>query len=244
MPDSPLAFITGASRGLGRATAVTFGRKGWRVVIAYHENDAAANETMALVAAAGGKASLAKFDVADADAFAAAVKDAAKDAGRLDALIMCAGCVDDKLILRTSRETWDRVMAVDLDQAYHGIKAAARAMARRKSGHIVAIGSIAGLTGRAGGAAYSAAKAGLISLVKSAARELGPSGICVNAVLPGFLDTDMGAAANPDYRAKVIAESVLQMPGDADEVAAFIAHLVTMKRVSGQVFNLDGRIVR
>ena len=240
----PTALITGASRGLGRAVAEALAAGGWRIGLGFHENESAAREAAAAVEAAGGEALLKPFDVTDAQATASAVRGLAKEAGRLDALILSAGAVDDRLILRSSRESFERIRAVNLDGAFFCMKAAARAMARRKKGHIVAVASIAALRGRAGGAAYAAAKAGLISLVKSAARELGPSGVSVNAVLPGLLDTDMGRQASEEYREKVRSESVLGRLGDAGEVAGFIRHLISMQGVSGQVFNLDSRIVR
>jgi 3-oxoacyl-[acyl-carrier protein] reductase len=163
--------------------------------------------------------------------------------GKVDVLINNAGMTRDALAMRMNDEDWDSVMDTNLKGPFLCMRAVSRAMMKQRSGHIISIASIAGVRGREGQANYAASKAGLIGLTKSAAKELGSSNIQVNCVLPGYLPTDMGTAAPENVLAHVISETTLGRTSNSAEVAAFIYHLSLMKNVSGQVFNLDSRVL-
>jgi 3-oxoacyl-[acyl-carrier protein] reductase len=163
--------------------------------------------------------------------------------GALDVLVNNAGLTGDVLAVKMDEGDWDNVIDTNLKGPFLCIRAASHAMTEKRSGHIISVASIAGIRGREGQANYAASKAGLIGLTKAAAKELGRSNIQVNCVLPGYLPTDMGAAAPESVLVRVLAESALGRTSNASEVAAFICHLSLMRNVSGQVFNLDSRIL-
>ena len=241
-------LVTGASRGLGREIALAFARSGALVGVAYKgasDAKAAAEQTAADVEQAGGRAVVLAADLREPDAAKEIVTrflDASEQ--RIDVLVNNAGIFRGRTVAKMSTDEWDDVIAVNLDAPARLIKAACRAMMRRRGGHIVNIASHAGVQGRVGGANYAAAKAGLIALSKSAARELGAAGVCVNAIMPGVLEgTNMTAAASDEFFDAARRQSTLGRLGDAAEVAAFIVHLSGMSRVSGQVFALDSRIL-
>lgn len=241
----PAVLVTGASRGLGRAIALAFARRGATVGIGYRANEDAARETEQAVADAGGAPVRLQADLLDPEAAKDIVQKFLEHTDkRIDVLVNNAGACRDAPTARMSVEDWDAVVGINLDAACRMIKAASRPMMRRRAGHIVNVASHAAVQGRAGAANYAAAKSGLLALTRSAARELGVSGVCVNAILPGVLEsTGMGAAASPEFRETQRSLSVLGALGDADEVAAFVAHLTDMRRASGQVFALDSRIL-
>src|SRR5712691_8552437 len=186
------ALITGGSRGIGRATAVRLAREGANVAINFKGNAAAAEEAKRLVEGAGGKATLVQGDVSvDGQADDVVKAALAFGAGRLDILVNNAGITRDNLLVRMSAEEWDAVIDLNLRGAFLVTKAAMRPMMRQRSGRIVNVASVAGLTGNAGQANYAAAKAGIIGLTKSVAREMAGRNITCNAVAPGFVPTDL-----------------------------------------------------
>src|SRR5215470_3190174 len=234
-----VVLVTGGSRGIGRACAVAFARAGATVVISYAGNDAAAAEAVAL---AGPNARSIKFDVADTAACAAAVDEVLKGSGRLDVLVNNAGVAIDGLAVRVKDDDWDRTLDTNLKGAFALCRAVARPMMKQRSGAIVNLTSVVGETGNVGQAAYAASKAGLIGLTKSLARELSSRNVRVNAVSPGFIDTDMTAGLNAELKAKLTETIPLGRLGSADEVARAVLFLASdaASYVTGEVLKVNG----
>ena len=236
-------LVTGASRGIGRAIAVAFGRGGANVALNYAGNEAAANEALALVKAAGAAAAkLYRFDVADPAACAAAVEAVLSDLGGLHVLVNNAGISIDQLVMRMKDEDWNRTLAVNLTGNFNLVRAAARPMMKARAGAIVNVTSVVGEMGNAGQAAYAAAKAGQIGLTKAVARELASRSIRVNAVAPGFIDTDMTAALPEAARSKLSEQIPLSRLGTAEDVANAVAFLASDQAsyVTGEVLRVNG----
>lgn len=235
-----VVMVTGASRGLGRAIAVGFGQAGDRVVVNYRTSAAEANQTARAIDKAGGTAVVYQADVRDAKNVAAMVAATVDRWGRLDVLVCNAAATEDRLLIRVSDEVWDKVVATTLTGAFHCLQQAGAVMQSQRAGAIILIGSLAGLQGGAGQAPYAAAKAGLLGLMKTAAREWGAAGVRVNAILPGRHATALtGFRDNP---APAPLEPVLGHGTTPAAVAAFVVALAAMPDVSGQVFTLDSRI--
>lgn len=234
-----VVLVTGGSRGIGRACAVAFGKAGATVVLTYAGNDVAAAEA---VAASGPNARSMKFDVSDTAACAAAVDEVVKGAGRLDVLVNNAGVAIDGLAVRVKDDDWDRTLDTNLKGAFALCRAAARPMMKQRSGAIVNLTSVVGEMGNVGQAAYAASKAGLIGLTKSLARELASRNIRVNAVSPGFIDTDMTAGLNAELKAKMTEAIPLGRLGTAEEVARAVLFLAgdAASYVTGEVLKVNG----
>lgn len=238
-----VVIVTGASRGLGREIAMRFGKAGERVVVNYitHRSDA---ETVAdEIGRSGGEAVPFKADVKIAADVEAMIESTKKRFGTLDVLVNNAGITKDGLLVRMTEQDWDAVMETNLKGPFHCIRAASEIMSKQQNGHVINVSSISGVQGREGQANYSASKAALIGLTRACARELGTSNIRVNAVLPGYIVTDMGEKVSNGIYQRVLRENALNRVSDPQEIADFIYHLSLMKNVSGQVFNLDSRIV-
>jgi len=237
-----VALVTGGSRGIGRAVALRLAAAGATVVVNYRENAPAAEETVRLIAAAGGRASAACFDVGDAEAVRVGVQNIVDERGRLDLLVNNAGLAVDALLLRLKEEDWERVLRTNLTGVFHCTKAAVRAMVRARYGRIVNLTSVVAEMGNAGQAAYAAAKAGVIGLTKSLAREVAARGITVNAVAPGLVETDMTAGLDDRQRSfytNVIPAGRIATPED---VAAAVAFLASPEAgyITGQVLHVNG----
>jgi 3-oxoacyl-[acyl-carrier protein] reductase len=241
--DKRVVITTGASRGLGKAVALRFGRAGCCVVVNYREHEQDARGVADAIHASGGEAICCKADVRVSRDVVAMMRKTLDQWDSPDLLVNNAGLTMDGLLLRMSEQEWDDVLETNLTGAFHCIREAALHMSKGKGGHIINISSIVGVQGREGQANYAASKAALIGLTKASARELGGSNIRVNAVLPGYLPTDMGASISGAQHELMIREHTLGRPSDPEEVADFIYHLSRMKNVSGQVFNLDSRIL-
>ncbi|CAM3840506.1 3-oxoacyl-[acyl-carrier-protein] reductase [Alicyclobacillus pomorum] len=240
-----VSIITGASRGIGRAIAVELGKGGGQVVVNYVGRVDDARETARLVEQAGGRAIVEQADVSLAEDADRLVESALAAFGRLDVVVNNAGITRDTLILRMKDEDWDAVMNTNLKGAFHLIRSAARPMMKQRRGRIINIASVVGIVGNAGQANYVSAKAGLIGLTKTAARELAGRGITVNAVAPGFIETDMTAELQSDVVAKMVEQIPLGHVGKPEDVAKAVDFLASDKAayITGQVLNVDGGMV-
>lgn len=239
--EQRVAVVTGASRGIGRSIATRLAADGRKVVLV-SRSQGPLGEVKSAIEQAGGAASVCAIDVGDRDAWADAVAQIAKDQGRLDILVNNAGITRDNLSLRMSNDEWDEVIAVNLTSAFVAIRAAARPMMRGKFGRIVNISSTSGLVGNSGQANYAAAKAGLIGLTKTIAKELGGKGITANVVAPGFIDTDMTADLPAEIKEGVIKLQCVRRTGVGDDIAAAVSFLTADDAgfITGQVIAVDG----
>lgn len=237
-----VALVTGGSRGIGRATAVALARAGAYVVINYHSNEAAAADALAEVEAAGGRGEIAAFDVADPDAVDAAVKAITDRHGRLDILVNNAGIALDQLLLRVKPSELDRTFGTNVHGALYCAKAAIRPMMRKKWGRIINLSSVVAEAGNPGQAVYSASKAALIGLTKTLAREYASRGVTVNAVAPGYIETDMTTALSEELRGSIIAQTPVGRVGRPEEVAAAIVFLASDEAayITGQTLRVNG----
>ncbi len=235
------AIVTGASRGLGKAIALAFAGEGAKVALVCRKNCAAAREIARRIQSEGGVAWAHQCDVGDSKAVACTVEEVFRRAGSIDVLVNNAGVSHSSLLLKTEEATWDEVIATNLSGAFNCTRAVVRFMVRQGKGHVVNIGSLSGMRGAAGAAAYCASKAGLVGLTLAVARECGNRNIAVNAILPGYMPTDMGKAIFPESRQRILSENLLGRGSTIEGIARFIVRLVGMEGVSGQIFNLDSR---
>src|SRR6266481_8965208 len=241
--ENKVALVTGASRGIGRAAAVRLAEGGAKVAIAYAGNDAAAKEAKAEAEKAGAPAVLLlKFDVANPEAAVKAIADKKEKLGGLHVLVNNAGISIDGLILRYKAEDLRRVLDVDLASAFHLSKAAVRPMMKQRGGSIVNLSSVVGEQGNAGQTAYAAAKAGLIGLTKALAREVGSRNIRVNAVSPGWIETDMTRDLPEEAKKSMAEGAALGRAGTPREVAEAIAFLASERAsfITGEVLRVNG----
>ena len=236
------ALVTGGSRGIGRAVCLELARQGARVAVNYAGNAAAAEETVKACEALGAEAFAIQADVADAAASEAMVKEVLARFGRLDILVNNAGVTRDGLMPMMKEADWDAVLDTNLKGAFHCMKAVYRPMMKQKYGRIVNLSSIVGLRGNAGQANYAASKAGLIGLTKSLAKELAARNVTVNAVAPGFIDTDMTAALPEKAREAMLTTIPMGRLGQAEDVAKAVAFFAgdDSAYVTGQVLCVDG----
>jgi len=242
--EGKVALVTGGSRGIGRAIAIGLGRLGAKVIVNYTANEAAANETAAAVAAAGGSAVTKRFDVADAAAVDAAFKEVVAAEGGLHILVNNAGIAINTLVLGAKDADWKRSIDVNLNGTFHCCRAALRSLLKaRDAGRIINITSITGEIGSVGQAPYVASKAAIIGLTKTLAREYASRGVTVNAVSPGYIDTDMTATELPEARRVELLKSIpLARIGKPEDVAAAVAFLAgpSAAYITGQVLRVNG----
>jgi len=237
-----VAVVTGGSRGIGRAIATRLAGDGAHVVVNFRENTSAAAETVRAIEQTGGAAETAQFDVADAEATQQALGALIERLGRCDILVNNAGLVADALLVRMKAVEWDRVLAVNLGGTFNCTKAVTRAMLRARYGRVINMSSIVAAMGNAGQAVYAATKAGIIGFTKSLARELASRAITVNAVAPGFIETDMTANLPEPMRSEYVKLIPVGRLGTAEEIAeavAFLAH-PGCGYITGQVLAVNG----
>lgn len=241
MAENKVALVTGASRGIGKACALELAKAGYDVAISYAGNEEAANKTIEELQALNVKAKAYKFDVANKEACAKAVEDVLADFGKLDVLVNNAGITRDGLFMRMSAENWEAVINTNLSSAFYMTSPAIKTMIKQRSGCIINMSSIVGQYGNAGQANYSAAKAGLIGFTKSLAKELGSRNVRVNAIAPGFIQTDMTKDLDPSKMAEHIPLKRLGQPEDIAKAVKFLAEDATY--ITGQVLGVDGGLV-
>ena len=234
------AIVTGGSRGIGRAVCLALAAEGVDLVIGYAGNEAAAEETAASCRTLGVTAEPVRADVATEGGCKALFDRADALFGKVDILVNNAGITRDNLIVRMSEADFDAVLDTNLRGTFLCMKLAARGMMRRRYGRIVNLSSVVGLRGNAGQVNYAASKAGVIGMTKSLARELAPRGVTVNAVAPGFIDTDMTAALPETVRAELLKSIPLGTMGKPEDVAQAVVFLVNAPYITGQVLAIDG----
>lgn len=238
----PVVLITGGTRGIGLALAKSFAKVGWSVAACYHADEDSAARASQELSALTRDFSLAKCDVSKEEEVGALVKGILEKWGRLDCAIHNAGATWNARILNVEEKEWDATMAVHLTGAFHLSKACLKPMLKQKGGHLVFVSSVVATTGNIGQGAYTAAKAGIVGLSRSLAREYGGRNIRVNAVCPGFHKTRIADNLSPEAEEAIRKRHLLGKTTDLDEVAGFMLWLAGTQTISGQVFNLDSRV--
>ncbi len=236
-----LALVTGASRGIGKACAIELAKAGYDIAVNYAGNVEAATKTVEELKALGVQAEAFKFDVSNQEAAAKGVEEVLAKFGRIDVLVNNAGITRDGLFMRMSAENWDAVINTNLSSAFYVSQPVVKVMMKQRSGAIVNMSSVVGVSGNAGQANYSAAKAGLIGLTKTLAKELGSRGIRVNAIAPGFINTDMTKDLDTSKFTDFIPLKRLGEPEDIAKAVKFLA--VDAEYVTGQVLEVDGGLI-
>lgn len=237
-----IALVTGGSRGIGRAVVLALGRLGAEVMINYRGNQSAAEETLKQLSAQGGQGHLCPFDVSVESQTEEAVKKIVDQHKKIDILVNNAGVTSDNLLIRTKAEDWDHIIGVNLRGAILCTKAVCRTMIRQRYGRIVNLSSVVGQTGNAGQSIYAASKAGVIGFTKAVAREVASRGITINAVAPGFIETEMTARLASNLQEEFLRSIPVGRFGTCEEVAEVVSFLADARAgyITGQVINVNG----
>ena len=240
--ENKIVLVTGAGRGIGASIAKRFASEGAEVIVNYSGNDEAAQKTVDEITATGGQAQKYKCSVNDSESVKVMIDEIIKEFGRIDILVNNAGITKDGLMLRMTDEDFDRVIDVNLKGTFNCTKYVSKYMLKQKSGKIINISSVVGLSGNAGQVNYSASKAGIIGIRKSAAKELSSRGITVNAVAPGYVDTDMTKVLSDNIRNEILKNIPLQRMGNVEDISNCVAFLASedASYITGQVISVDG----
>lgn len=243
--DNRVAVVTGASRGIGRAIAMELAKEGCLVIVNYNGSSEQAEEVKKAIEENGGECVLMQCDVSDFDQCEQFIKKIISDHKTIDILVNNAGITRDGLIMKMSEEDFDRVIEVNLKGTFNCIRFASRYMMKQRRGRIINISSVVGVAGNAGQGNYSASKAGVIGLTKAMARELASRNITVNAIAPGFIETDMTNTLSDEIRERSAAQIPLGKFGHPEDVASLAAFLASEKAgyITGQVIHVDGGMV-
>jgi len=242
MLGNKIAVVTGAARGIGRAIAFALAAEGAVVIVNYNGSAAKAAEVVKEITQAGGKAESFACNVADGAAVEGLFTEVLKKYGRIDILVNNAGITKDGLLMRMTEDDFTQVININLKGTFHCTKAAVKVMLKQRAGRIINISSVSGVIGNAGQANYSASKAGVIGLTKSVAREVASRGITVNAVAPGFIETEMTEVLPENVKTAVTAQIPLKHFGKPEDIAAAVAFLASDRGgyITGQVICVDG----
>ena len=240
--EKKIAVVTGASRGIGRAIALELAAKGAFVVINYNGSKEKAEEVKACIQKQGGQAEISQCNVADFDACGTFIKDIVKTYGQIDILVNNAGITRDDLLMRMKESDFDAVINTNLKGTFNTIRHLSRYLLKQRAGKIINISSVSGILGNAGQSNYAASKAGVIGLTKSVARELASRGICVNAVAPGFVETEMTAVLPEKTQEELKKQIPLGRAGQVQDIANAVAFLASPESdyITGQILSVDG----
>lgn len=242
--EEKVAVVTGASRGIGRGIALALAREGAMVVVNYNGSAARAEEVVNTIQESGGRAAAVQCDVSDFEAAKEFYANVVKEYGRIDILVNNAGITKDNLIMKMSEEEFQSVIQTNLAGTFHGVKFVSRPMMKQRGGRIINIASVAGVVGNMGQANYSASKAGVIGLTKSMAKELASRNITVNAIAPGFVETEMTDVLSDSVKEAAVATIPLGRFGQVEDIAETAVFLASdrAKYITGQVICVDGGI--
>jgi 3-oxoacyl-[acyl-carrier protein] reductase len=245
MLENKVALVTGASRGIGRAIALDLAKNGASVAVNYAGSEAKANEVVDEIKANGGNAFAIKADVSNGDEVQQMIKEVISQFGKLDILVNNAGITRDNLLMRMKDTEWDDVINTNLKGVFLCTKGVTRQMMKQRSGRIINIASVVGVSGNAGQANYVAAKAGVIGLTKTTAKELASRNITVNAVAPGFITTDMTDELPEDVKTEMLKQIPLAKLGEPSDVANIVTFLASEKSkyITGQTVHVNGGMV-
>jgi 3-oxoacyl-[acyl-carrier protein] reductase len=240
--EGQIGLVTGGSRGIGRAIVLTLGGFGVHVIINYRSDHRAAEETLRALSAAGGHGELGQFDVASESAIEKAIENIVDRHKKIDILVNNAGVTSDNLLIRVKPEDWDQVVGTNLKGTIFCTKAVSRVMIRQRYGRIINLSSVVGQAGNAGQALYASAKAGIIGFTKAMAREVASRGITVNAVAPGFIETEMTAQLSAKLKEEFLRSIPLGRFGTCAEVASLVGFLAGAEAgyITGQVLGVNG----
>lgn len=240
--DNQVALVTGGSRGIGKSVSMELASGGAYVLVNYRENSGAAERTVAEIEEAGGRARAVRFDVSDFAEVQSAVSGLSDEFGAIQILVNNAGITNDGLILRMEEEDWDRVSDINLKGTFNCTKAVCRGMFRKRYGRIVNVTSVASEVGNAGQSNYTASKAGVVGFTKSAAREFSSRGVTVNAVSPGFVETDINRDLADEIKKKYLEAVPLGRFGSVEDISSAVCFLASSKAayITGEVLKVNG----
>ncbi len=241
MLQGKTAIVTGAAKGIGRAVAVAFAKEGCNIVLNYHSS--VSDETIQEIEGCGVKCLPVQGDVSDFEFAGSLVKQGKKEFGSIDVLVNNAGITRDMLLMRMSEEQFDTVINTNLKGTFNMIRHVSNVMLKQRSGSIINMSSVVGVTGNAGQANYAASKAGVIGLTKAAAKELAARGVTCNAIAPGFVETDMTAVLSEELQEKMKEVIPLKRAAKPEEIASAAVFLAGHTYITGQVLNVDGGMV-